>query len=340
MLLQYREATHGSIDEEWLPHRRATEWWYVTGYIHAVNAPELVYSYQFTVFNPWFLGKNLWFLHLAFTDMQTMQHCFEPKIKCNPWQRGISRKGISMFKASRLDICDGGMKISGLFKDVTLDLTLEEGKGVVWHGDNGVLVMGDPHRPGQRTVYCSFPNMPTNGKVTISGENGDRSFEVTGKSWFDRQWGPFRMFHTGSYWEWFSLRFFDDEEVMLFDFPQHPYRDGTYINKNGETRRMRNFTCTHHGLKRQGKLQYSYGWDIYLPGVKDELYRVLPMNDRQYNRRYYEVLARILKQDGTEAGYGFVELLPGVRQDGAKYNFLRLLFPGNKVKEQDGTALL
>ena len=155
---------------------------------------------------------------------------------------------------------------------------------------------------------------------------GRQELEVAGKSWFDRQWGPFQLFNTNLYWEWFSLRFFDDEEVMLFAFPRQKYFEGTYISKDGKSRRVADYLYTYHGLKTKGKSTFSYGWDIYLPGVKEERYRILPMNDRQYNGGYYEIIARISTMDGREAGYCFTELLPGARTTGKKLNLLNHLF--------------
>lgn len=49
------------------------------------------------------------------------------------------------------------------------------------------------------------------------------------------------------------------------------------------------------------------------------------MNEGQYNGGYYEMMAKVTKMDGTEVGYCFVELLPGTRQEGKKFNLLNLV---------------
>jgi len=114
--------------------------------------------------------------------------------------------------------------------------------------------------------------MPTSGSIQFINSSGQRQeLTVKGKSWFDKQWGPFHLFDTASYWEWFSIRFFDDEEIMLFAFPQHPYYDGTFIGKDGSTKRLTDYKYSYHTLKQNGKLLFSYGWDITLPGIKDEI---------------------------------------------------------------------
>jgi predicted secreted hydrolase len=68
-----------------------------------------------------------------------------------------------------------------------MELHLSKGKGAFWHGDDGVLAMGVPEESRQRTVYCSYTNMPTTGQLAWNQPSG-RAFvlEVGGQSWFDR----------------------------------------------------------------------------------------------------------------------------------------------------------
>lgn len=142
---------------------------------------------------------------------------------------------------------------------------MDLGKGAFWHCDNGVLVMGIAEDPVQRTVYYSYTNMPTSGSMIFTYSDGQRQeLAVTGKSRFGRQWGPFRLFDTASFWEWFSIRFFEDEEVMLFAFPQHPYYDGTFIDKDEKTRRVNDYKYRYHKLAQSGKLLF-FVWMGYHP---------------------------------------------------------------------------
>ena len=84
------------------------------------------------------------------------------------------------------------MILTAKVKELEVNLNLNLGKGAFWHGDNGVLVMGLPDDPLQRTVYYSYTNMPTSGSIKFIDDSCHRQeFAVTGKSWFDRQWGPF-----------------------------------------------------------------------------------------------------------------------------------------------------
>ena len=91
--------------------------------------------------------------------------------------------------------------------------------------------------PKERTYYWSYTNLVTTGQLTLEG----KTYQVSGKSWFDKQGGTYTLTKRWTNWEWFSLRFFDNEEIMLFSFPQDDYQDGTYIEKSGKYRRLNDY---------------------------------------------------------------------------------------------------
>ena len=137
--------------------------------------------------------------------------------------------------------------------------------------------------------------------------------DVIGKSWFDRQWGPFRLIDSNSHWEWFSFRFFDDEEIMLFYFPQHPYKDGTYIDNQRKTTRIQNYEITPKSFVKESNYTFSFGWDVNIPSIKEERYEIRPLTKGQFNVAYFELLAEILNSEKKCVGYCFVELICGAR---------------------------
>lgn len=102
---------------------------------------------------------------------------------------------------------------------------------------------------------------------------------------------------------------------MLFSFPQHPYIDGTDIDKQGKTTRLQNYEIKPKKFVPRGKYKYtfSFGWEIVLPGVKDEHYEVNPLSEGQFNIAYFELLAEIVNSDKKRVGYCFVELISGAR---------------------------
>ena len=67
------------------------------------------------------------------------------------------------------------------------------------------------------------------------------------------------------------------------------------------------------------------GWDLVMPGVKEERYEIRPLTDGQLNLYYYELLAGIYNPAGEQVGLCMVELLPGARNSQDKVNPLNML---------------
>ena len=326
ILIPYRETDHGDFNAEWLPHRKVSGWWYVTGYLNDSAHQGNLYSYQYTMLRARIYGITLTVLQLAFTDFQTGKHYFKQRFSFHQRKFFTEENCIQFPPFAHLQRGAENISLNVNTDDFSLNLNLNYGKGAFWHGDDGVLIMGKPDNLIQRTVYYSYTNMPTTGKVVLQNSaGGKRTLEVTGKSWFDRQWGPYQLVDPDTHWEWFSLRFFDDEEVMLFAFPQHPYYDGTYIDKAGNRQLVRNYNYTITELVEVDGFVFSKGWDLVLPGIKEERYKIHPIMDGQMNLAYYELLAEIINPSDKRVGYCFVELLPGVRNPGKNIGFKNLL---------------
>ena len=325
LTIPYRQADHGDFDAEWLPHRNVSGWWYITGYFTEPGKPDNLYSYQFTVVRPRIFGLSPWLLQLAITDVKTGKHHFTQRVTLSDPDIYVTEDAVHYQSLAHLKRESDRMLLTVRTDTFDLDLTLNKGKGATWHADEGVLVMGGAEDPRRRTVYYSYTNMLTTGQVTLHDPvGGDRTMQVRGKSWFDRQWGPYSIINANTHWEWFSLRFFDEEEVMLFAFPQCPYYDGTYIGKNRERRLVRDYTLTPKGFTEAVGLTFSKGWDLVMPGVKEEQYEIRPLTDGQLNLAYFELLAGIYNSQGKQVGLCMVELLPGARNPQSKMRFLFL----------------
>ena len=323
--IPYREKDHGDFNAEWPPHKKVSGWWYITGYLSDPEHPERLYSYQYTLLRARIYGVTAIVLQLAFTDFTTGQHFFKQRFNLRERKFFKDENNIEFPPLAHLQKGADDISLTVQTDEFSLNLNLGYGKGAFWHGDDGVLVMGLPDDPVQRTVYYSYPNMPTTGEIVLHDSAGKKmTLNVIGKSWFDRQWGPYQLANPDTHWEWFSLRFFDDEEVMLFAFPQDSYYDGTYIDKAGNRQLVRDYTYTHKEQVEVEGFSFTKGWDLTIPGVKEEQYEIRPIMDGQMNLAYFELLAEIINPSGECVGYCFVELLPGVRNPGKKPGFRKL----------------
>jgi len=304
--IKYDAINHGDFKTEWGIHSNCREWWYATGIMF--DEENNMYSYQYTL------------LHLAFgflvpkvgmvalTDYKNNRHYYlqqtfftNRKIIINENEASI--KDMALAKKQK-----DGMKIDLYHKDFSLDLLCDYGKGEIWHCDNGLLQMGIEDK-NATTLYYSWTNMPTAGTLTING----KQIKLKGKTWFDKQGGPYNMANMKCHWEWLSLRFFDEEEMMLFTFPhnQVPEYDGTFIAKDGTYHRLNNYTINSLGVTEYKGLKWSCGWKLHVE-EKEKDYLIEPLQEGHMNFAYFEELCSIKNSKGKIVGYAFAELLPGV----------------------------
>jgi len=107
-----------------------------------------------------------------------------------------------------------------------------------------------------------------------------------------------------------------------------------YIDKAGHRQLVRNYEYTPQELVEVDGFVFSKGWDLVLPGIKEERYQIRPIMDGQMNLAYFELLAEIINPRNERVGFCFVELLPGVRNPGKKISFknlfkrVRVFWPG------------
>lgn len=304
--IRYDAVNHGSFETEWGIHRGCREWWYATGIVS--DEAGNMYSYQYTL------------LHLAFglivpkvamvalTDYSNKRHYYLQTMAGKSARVYIDEKEASVRGVASAKKEEDGIRIQLRHKDFSMDLLCGYGKGPVWRCDNGLLQMGIPDKKAT-TLYYSWTNMPTAGTLILNG----KETKVTGKTWFDKQGGPYSMANMKCHWEWFSLRFFDDEEAMLFTFPHNeiPEYDGTFIAKDGSYHRLNDYQIESLGTTEFKGLQWSCGWKLHM-NEKEQDYVIEPLQEGHMNFAYFEELCNIKNSKGETVGYAFAELLPGV----------------------------
>lgn len=312
---------HSSLDEEFLAHKKGSEWWYSTGYLN--DASGRLFGFQFTLAKVNIYGLKFHMLLTSLTDYQTGKHYFEQGtaffgsgVTITPTRTAFGEKAEMIYTPNAV-ASKGHMQICVKGRDYSLTVDMNATKPPVWHCDNGVLQMGILDDPKETTYYYSYTNLLATGKLTFENQK----FNLTGKGWFDKQGGTYTITDRRVGWEWFSLRFFDNEEVMLFAFPQDHYYDGTLIEPSGNYRRLNAYTIRPLGFTEAGGYKFSNGWQLTMKGVKGEDYTITPLIDGQFNLYFFELLAEIRDKGGILVGYSVVELMPGVYNE--KLNALR-----------------
>jgi predicted secreted hydrolase len=161
--------------------------------------------------------------------------------------------------------------------------------------------------------YYSATRMRAAGTLRTHG----RRLALSGESWFDHQWGSFRNDPRAFNWDWFSCRFDDQSELMLYQFraratglPLARFRSGTYVPRRGGPIEITSFRAQpgERSLDAAGHL-WRLDWQLHVPRldlavnlrslVRDQLVRnrLLPS--------FWEGAARAT---GDRTGICFVEL--------------------------------
>ncbi len=296
---------HQSLEDEFLCHKNGSEWWYCTGFI--TNEAGKLFSFQFTLARVRIYKMQFHILMTALTDFETKEHNYAQQPIFFGRNVTIKSEKVGLNGAAEMKFNDRELKLNMAGNDYSLSLEMNAVKPPVWHCDNGVLRMGIDD-PKEKTYYWSYTNLATSGTLILDS----KEHKVSGKAWFDKQGGTYTLTSRWTNWEWFSLRFFDGEEIMLFSFPQDNYQDGTYIQKSGDYQRLNNYDITPLGFTEAGGKKFSCGWNLEMKGIKDQQYSIIPKMDGQLNLFYYELLADIEDKNGEKVGFCVVELLPGV----------------------------
>lgn len=192
-----------------------------------------------------------------------------------------------------------------------LDLTLVPTKPYVLHGRDGIVQQAD----GGPSAYYSSTRMRARGTLTVDGrEVGVRG----GAFWLDRQWGNFDVDPDSLRWDWFSCRFDDGTELMLYQFvgpdgrTPSGERAGTFVARDGSVRRLKAFTATQLGASITppgASASYGYRWRLRVPSL-DLRVTLTPLARNQYvdNRIVASFWEGAARAKGTRAGTCFVEL--------------------------------
>jgi predicted secreted hydrolase len=201
----------------------------------------------------------------------------------------------------RLSISEPGLRLS---------LNQRPEKPYALHGDGTGVIRQSVAGPSH---YYSATRM----RATATLRVGRESIGLTGESWFDHQWGNFLADPRAFDWDWFSCRFDDRTELMLYRFrdrrtgrPLPGLASGTFVEPGGRTVAVNAFQAQPGGrtLRAAGRV-WPLDWRLSVPRLhltesvrsllRDQLVRtsILPT--------FWEGAARAT---GTRAGSCFVEI--------------------------------
>jgi predicted secreted hydrolase len=309
-----------------------TEWWYYTGNLESEEGQR--FGYELTIFRSaltpmdehrdddrsrW-TSNQLFMAHFSFVDVEGEAfHAFER------FSRGAAGLAGAQSSPYRIWLEDwsitGGDE--GLFPkrlraaagDISIDLSLAQGKPVVLQGDRGLDRKGPG--PGDASYYYSFTRIPTTGEVSVDGQ----MYTVTGSSWKDHEWSTSALSEDQVGWDWFALQLSTGLDIMFYQLRRRdgrasPFTNGIVVSADGSTEPLSledveidvldTWTSPHSGGV------YPSGWRFRIPR-KDLDLRVTPvLPDQELNVsvRYWEGAVDLKGNAGglPVTGWGYVEL--------------------------------
>lgn len=302
----------------------ASEWWYFTGNLRSDDGA--TYGYQFTLFrvglkpgeaakdSSW-RSQQLYMGHLALSDIRKAEH-----LTAERFARAAA--GLAGAQVQPLKIWLGPWSIQGntnqLFPlrltastaNIAIDLALQAGsKPLVLQGERGLSRKGP--EPGNASFYYSYTRLPTSGKIRI----GDNRLQVSGNSWFDREWSSSALSPDQAGWDWFSLQLEDGRELMFYRMRDNRgqaqvFSNGVLVQADGSVIPLSLDDARLQVLKQwQSPEQtfYPVSWRLQLPLYQIDLRIDAAFEDQEIRHtvRYWEGAVRV---SGSHQGTGYMEL--------------------------------
>ena len=276
-----------------------TEWWYYTGQLTAKDGRPFGYELTFfrrgmprdqtkTLPSQWAV-THLYLAHFAISDLSKGRFHYADKMS----RAGLGKAGaahdrlhvwIDRWSAESPSAAPGTQTLQAAEGDMAIQLTVSSGKPLVVHGTDGISRKGSG--TGQASHYYSFTRLATTGKLTI----GNESFDVTGTSWMDHEFGSADLDKDLVGWDWFSLQLDDQRELMLYqlrraDGSAHPASSGTLIDREGRGHHLLigDFTLepTSYWTSPASKAHYPQRWRLTIPSQQLSLELVPRMADQE-----------------------------------------------------------
>jgi predicted secreted hydrolase len=309
-----------------LYHRKdyRIQWWYFTGHLYDETVKEFGYELTFFAagvqerrYESEFGVNNIYISHFAVTNVAERKYYFSD----------VSDSGAFGFAGAEGDklkvwVAQSGlsgniehMRITASDKNSSLTLSLTPLKPPVLHGKKGYSRKSEKS-PLVSSLYFSFTAMDTEGTLRTGG----KTFNVKGKSWFDREISSKGLSSAEDGWDWFAVQLNDAREIMLYlirkkDGSVDPYSSGTMVFPDGTYRNLAvdEFTITaldHYKSSKTGA-RYPAGWEISIPSEKVSLVIIPLVKEQEFiathssGNYYWEGTCKVT---GSASGRAYVEL--------------------------------
>ncbi|EDS6542273.1 hypothetical protein QD55_003636 [Salmonella enterica subsp. enterica serovar Ohio] len=237
--------------------------------------------------------------------VQVMLTVLDPVTHTSLVEEDIYKLEQTAFSNSELSLETPAVTVNGTadalrvkcdFPTLAADLKLSNRGAILSNLGNGLLPLY-----GDIDYEYAFPDMDTEGSVTING----KVYEVSGSTWFDRQWGPLASsFWARHQWSWMGIVLDNGIHISLWDIVEHggSHAFATVLHPDGRHEIVDvdplDKSASGHWTSPQTGNTYPTEWDVSIPQLKarfkvvphvreQEIPSKLPMNHK------YEAASRL-----------------------------------------------
>ncbi|MCP4137771.1 MAG: hypothetical protein GY754_42800 [bacterium] len=304
------------------------EWWYYTGHLEAEDGKK--YGFEVTFFKrlmnedpapgclflfPAHVFKDVGMIgHFAVTDFSREKFTVEEKSNIfNSWKADPKRYHTELGGWSAREK-DGSHIVKADMDGYQVNLAITPKKPAALNGRKGIVEKG----PGSANYYYSYTNMAVKGTITIDGKKK----AVKGKSWMDHEYGTMRLVKNQKGWDWFSIQFDDNTELMIYLIKNKKNvvtsSGGTFVNADGSARWLKlsdiSIKSTAAWKSKKTGTTYPAAWEVTVKPLDLKL-KIKPMMAEQeldlYPVTYWEgaVEAVGTSRGAAVRGQGYIELV-------------------------------
>jgi predicted secreted hydrolase len=295
------------------------EWWYVTANLK--DSTGVAYGAQWTLFrqatrpgaqHEGWANAQIWMGHAAVTraDTHRFSETFarggvgQAGVEAKPFRAWIDSwemRGSEQMRDDRI----APLELTASGTDFSYALRLDAARALVLEGDAGYSRKSER---GQASYYFSQPYFEVTGRITID----DKSVEVTGQAWMDREWSsqPLAPDQTG--WDWFSLHLSKAEKLMLFRLRQtdgNNYRSGNWISPDGKVEQIgpNDIEMTPMGFTEVEGRRMPTAWRIVIPKLAVAI-DCASLNAKSWMGTSFPYWEGPIGFQGSHHGVGYLEM--------------------------------
>jgi predicted secreted hydrolase len=304
-----------------------TEWWYFTGNLWGKDGRP--FGYQLTFFRfgyrsprqrvavqSRFVMNNLKFAHFAVTDIRNNGFYYDSRASRGAFGEAGFGQGDRLAWIDNWELSLGSdFHLSAATEKYSLDLHLKPEKPPVLQGEYGLSQKADGE--GRASYYYSITRLSSSGSIKI----GKETYEVTGNSWFDREWATNQLGEDQAGWNWFAIQLADGSDLMLCEIRLKDggidrHSCGKWVGADGSvvTLGAKDFELisTKSWKSPVSNAEYPLEWRLRIPKLNLELAITPRVENQELNLSvvYWEGAIELkgVLQNRTVSGLGYMEL--------------------------------